>query len=627
MGRKVMVLGIDGLDPLLLRRFTREGALPTFEKLLRTGWFGTLGTSTPPQSPVAWSNFITGTGPGGHGIYDFIHRDTETYFPYLSTSRTGRPERTITVGNWVIPLSGGKAELLRRGPTFWRVLNEHGIPATVFKVPVNFPPAECDSRTVSGLGTPDIIGTYGTFSYFTDEPPEGWQDFSGGKVYPVEMERHSFRAGLIGPRNTYRVDSPKSEVEFTVHRDPVNGVAKITIQGKELLVQEGEWSDWVRVKFTMVPHLEHVSGICRFYMKQVHPTFGLYVTPINIDPADPALPISTPASYSRELCGAVGPFYTQGFPEDTKALSNGVLTDEEYMDQADFVLAERLRFLEYELDRFHEGFFFFYLSSIDQDTHMMWRTMDPSHPLYDPDASARVKNAVRGYYQGIEAAVRMVMARVDANTTFCIISDHGFAPFYREFNINSWLLENGYLTLLDPSRRADTEFLDNVDWMRTKAYALGLNSVYINRLDREREGIVPPQEAIALADELAARLEGVTDSMTGQKVLGHVYKGREVYSGPYAEDAPDIVLGYNRGYRISDESALGKFPEEIIKNREDKWSGDHCIDPPLVPGVLLSNRDVVVPNPSLSDLAPTILREFGIAPPPEMTGKPLFERT
>jgi len=623
--RKVMVLGIDGLDPVLLGRFVGEGALPTFEGLLRTHWFGHLGTSTPPQSPVAWSNFITGTNPGGHGIYDFIHRDAETYFPYLSTSRTEPPEPAFIIGNWAVPLSGGRVELLRRGPTFWKMLEEHGIPATVFKVPVNFPPTESRARTISGLGTPDILGTYGTFSYFTDDPPDGWQDFSGGKVFPVEIVRHSFRASLTGPRNTYRVGSPRSEVEFTVHRDPANAVVKIAIQGQELLLQEGEWSDWVRVRFTMVPHVVHVSGICRFYLKQVHPTFGLYVTPINIDPADPAMPISTPSSYSRELCDRVGPFYTKGFPEDTKALSNGVFTDEEYLDQADYVLAERVRLLEYELERFREGFFFFYFSSIDQNTHMMWRSMDVNHPLHDHGAPARVKSAVRRYYQGMDAAVRIALGRVDAETTFCIMSDHGFAPFYREFNVNSWLLDTGYLSLLDPSQRADTEFLDKVDWSGTRAYALGLNSVYVNRAGRESEGIVRPREAEALVDELARRLEAVVDPLTGQKVLAHAYKGREAFSGPYAGAAPDIVLGYNWGYRISDEAALGEFPEEMLRNREDKWSGDHCIDPSLVPGVLLVNREVVVRNPTLCDLAPTILSEFGIPAPPEMTGRELLQ--
>ena len=625
LAKKVIVLGIDGMDPHLLSAFIAQGVMPHFKRFVERGHFKSLRTSLPPQSPVAWSNFISGTNPGGHGIYDFIHRDPTTLTPYFSTSRTSPPSKTISLGDWSIPLSGGNVELLRKGPAFWTFLEDRGIPATLFKIPANFPPVPCRSRTISSIGTPDVRGTYGTFSYYTDAPPEDAEHFTGGQVIPMKVVDHRFKAELIGPRNTFRQDRDPIKVPFVVWRDPTHPVAKITLQGQEMLLRQGEWTGWIRVHFEVVPYLNRVSGICRFYLKEVHPRFRLYVSPIHIDPDDPAMPICTPKEYSKELSDAVGPFATKGFPADTKALSHGVLTDEEYLVQADAVLDERLRLFDYELNRFSEGLLFFYFSSIDQNCHMMWRTMDEEHPLYDPKASDRVKGAVRHFYTAMDAVLAQTLEKVDARTTLIVLSDHGFAPFRRELHLNSWLLEHGYIGLLDPSSRDEGQLLENVDWTRTKAYALGLNALYINRREREAYGSVAPSEAPALLDRLVAELEGYKDPETGASVIGHVYSRKDVYTGPYVDQAPDMIVGYRRGYRISDTAALGAIPRAVIEDRRDKWSADHCIDPPEVPGVLLANKRIVKADAALEDLAPTILGEFGIQPPEEMIGRGVLE--
>lgn len=621
---KMIVLGIDGMDPNLLTRFVAQGIMPNFKRLIEKGSFKPLGTSVPPQSPVAWSNFITGMNPGGHGIFDFIHRDPSTFIPYFSTTQIQPSSRRLTLGDWVIPLGGGKVDLLRKGTPFWTILEDHGIPVTVFKIPANFPPTNCHSRTLSGMGTPDILGTYGTFSYYTESPSDNMEGFGGGRIYPVKLVRDRFTAKLMGPSNSFRRDGENAEVTFTVYRDPINPVAKIVLQGQEILLNQGEWSSWVRVKFEMLPYLQSLSGICRFYLQEVHPHFKLYATPINIDPSDPAMPICTPEDYSKELSREVGFFYTQGFPEDTKALSNGVFTDDEYLEQANFVLTERMRLFEHEINNFLEGFFFFYFSSIDQNSHMLLRSMDKKHPLYDPHASPSVKNAIRNFYAALDEVLGKTMDKMDDKTTLMILSDHGFSPLYKEFHLSSWLLENGYTVLEDPSRRAECEFFESVDWYRTRAYALGLNGLYLNLRGREFNGIVEPFEAMQLVDEIAAKLEDFFDPESGQKVVARAYKSHEVYSGQYVDQAPDLVLGYSPGYRISDSATLGEFPDKIIEVRKDKWSADHCMDSRSVPGVLLSNKKIIKEDPALEDLASSILMEFGIGPPTEMLKKPVL---
>ena len=620
--KKVLVLGFDGMDPQILERLVQEGKMPNFQHLMKTGDYKPLRTSIPPQSPVAWSNFITGMNPGGHGLFDFIHRDPETMVPYLSTTKTESAKRTISIGNWVIPLSGGKVSLLRHGKAFWEILEEKGVLSTIFRVPANFPPvADTEVHQLSGMGTPDIQGTYGTFSFYTDEHIDKYGEVSGGKVYPIEVVNNKVQAKLFGPINSFKKDAPQSTIDFTVFIDSENPVAKIVIQDHQILLKEKEWSDWVRVEFTIIPLLQKVNGIGRFYLKEVHPHFKLYVTPINIDPSSPALPISTPEDYSEELCEEIGAFYTQGIPEDTKALSAAVLDDGEFYQQTNIVLNEELKMFDYELSRFKSGALFFYVGRVDQLGHMFWRTMDPNHPAYDRDS--RYHHVIEQTYREMDAILGKALQKIDEDTTLIVLSDHGFAPFYRAFNLNTWLKNEGYISVVDDS---ESELLQNVDWTKTRAYGLGFNALYLNLNGRERNGIVQPgAEREALMDELSKKLLTIRDSETGKQVVSRVYKSDEIYTGSYVKSAPDLIIGYNREYRSSWETVLGKFPKEILRDNTEKWSGDHLMEADLVPGILLANKKIKSDHPALYDLAPTILSLFGIPRQEGMVGEALFQ--
>ena len=624
-GHKVLVLGIDGMDPDLLDGFMAEGKLPNFARLTETGSYKRLTTSLPPQSPVAWSSIITGMEPGGHGIFDFIHRDPETMLPYLSTSRVEAPSRTVTLGNWVIPLSSGSAELLRRGKAFWEVLSENGVPSTVFKMPANFPPTVSEARTFAGMGTPDILGTYGTFSFYTDEPPYNADEIAGGRVYPVYVEDDRVDAEIVGPPNSFRKDQAPATVGFTVWLDAVEPAAKFDVQGNEFILAEGEWSDWIPLEFELIPYMQSVRGMSRFYLKRVRPEFELYVSPVNLDPAAPALPLSTPEGYSAELAEAVGRFHTLGIAEDTKALTAGVLTDGEYLSQARTVFDEQLRVFEYEMARFESGLLFAYFSGLDQNAHMFWRAMDPDHPAYEAEAAELYSDLLERYYREMDAVLGRVLDQIDDDTTLIILSDHGFAPYRRSFNLNNWLADNGYLYLKDDSAGADANLFVAADWSRTRVYGLGLNGLYLNLHGRERDGVVEPgAEADALLTEISARLLEIVDPKTGEAVMTRVDRADEVYSGEYSDEAPDLLIGYNRGYRAGWRTILGEFAWEVLEDNTEPWSGDHCMDYRLVPGVVLSNRKIVLEVPGLTNIAPTLLAEFGIEKAEGMTGAALF---
>jgi predicted AlkP superfamily phosphohydrolase/phosphomutase len=624
--RKLIILGIDGMDPRLLRQFMSEGKMPNFAALTRQGDFRELATSTPPQSPVAWSNLITGMNGGGHGIFDFIHRDPKTMKLYFSTSRIAPAGHVLHLGDWVIPLGGGTAEQLRKGEAFWQILDRHGIPNFIFRIPANFPPVPAKGETLSGMGTPDLRGTYGTFTFYTDDPTAMTGPVEGGQVVQVQVENSQVRASLIGPDNSLRKGSPPALESFQVAVDPLDPVARITTGGQQLILREGEWSGWVHVKFTLVPLIASVDGICRFYLKQVHPRFQLYVSPMNIDPADPAVPISTPSSYSKMLSREIGEFHTQGIAEDTKALSDGLLDDDEYLAQARTVLAEHRRAFDAEFPNFRRGVFFFYFSSIDLNSHMFWRLMDSHHPAYDAAHAARNGSAIASFYQQMDQVLGEILPRLGRDTTLLVLSDHGFAPYARSFNLNTWLRDNGYLVLRQNVSDSDEPFA-NVDWSRTRAYGLGLNGLYVNLRGRERQGIVAPgREQDALMREIKEKLLGLRDPQNGSSPITRVDLAREVYNGPYAELGPDMLVGYNRGYRAGWKTVLGAVTQEVFEDNLSRWSGDHCMDPTLVPGVLLSNRKIAAAAPALTDIAPTILAEFGVANGEGMIGHSVFEQ-
>jgi predicted AlkP superfamily phosphohydrolase/phosphomutase len=597
-GRQVIVLGVDGMDPGFLERHWSE--LPNVARLREQGGFRRLGTTMPPQSPVAWSTFITGLDPAGHGIFDFVERDPRTMQPFSSMGRTVEPRFKIPLGPYVLPLSSARVETLRKGEPFWRILWDGHIPVTIMHMPTNFPP-EAAGEAIAGMGVPDLRGTEGTFTFYTDDPQEAARDVPGGRIVKVRAENGRYVLPVEGPPNSLRKDRRFAAEDLIVEADPERDVARLTIGGDAAIVERGEWSEWLRADFPLLGWLVGARGMLRVYAKELHPRLALYVSPVNIDPRAAELPISAPASYSRTAAGAIGPFYTQGIAEDTSAYRAGVLSLEEFLRQIRLVRDDEMKLLRYSLDHFREGLLFFYISSIDQGSHMLWGKHDAE---------------LLEIYRAVDAAIGEVAHRFP-RTDIIVMSDHGFNSFDRSVNLNTWLWEKGFLALQGPPRGGDEGFAD-VDWSKTQAYAMGLNGLYLNIAGREKNGILRAgAETDAVMRRLARELAEFRDPQNGRQVV-------ETAPATEAAMGPDMIVGYGRGYRGSWETALGAAPRAILEDNTDVWIADHCINAEDVPGVLLSNRTLRAERPSLKDVTVTILGLFGVGPGAGMRGKSVF---
>ena len=606
-GKRMIVLGVDGMDPVFVENHWSE--LPNLNRLRTEGDFRRLATSVPPQSPVAWSSVTTGMDPGGHGLFDFVHRDPATRMPVSSIAEVSDPGRTLTIGPYIIPLTSGSVHSRRAGKAFWQILSENGLPSKVIRMPANFPPAECEAESLSGMGTPDLGGTFGTFTFYTDDPAETRTEVPGGRIVRAAVSSGRAALRIQGPANPLRKDHAVTSVDLIAHIDPKESVARFDLADRQFILRQGEWSDWLRVEFPFIAGLKSASGIVRLYLQQAHPYLRVYSSPVNLDPEEPALPISTPAVYSRQLAQTLGPYYTQGIAEETSAFRAGLLSKDEFLAQSRKVLADSLRMFHYELDRFTNGLLFYYFSSIDQNAHMLWGR-------YDSD--------LLEIYRAVDTAIGDAMRKAGRDTALLILSDHGFARFDRAVHLNTFLMREGFLTLDDPASVGDEELFAHVDWNRTQAYAVGLNAIYLNLQGRENGGIVQEDEKEEVARRIAARLKEFKDPATGQPVVGEVYFPEKEFRGRNLQNAPDLLVGFHRGFRASWQTALGAVPKLMVEDNKQAWIGDHCMASAEVPGVLFGNRKFRAASPRLEDVTATILREFGVAPTREMIGEPVY---
>lgn len=651
-GHRVYVVAFDGLEPEIVTRLIEAGRLPNLASLAGRGGISRMATSTPPHTPVAFSNIISGADPGMHHVFDFIQRDPSptdsglAIKPYFSSAEAVTPENqwAIPLGKWHLPLSGGQTRLLRRGPAFWDALIANGIDTEVYYLPSNYPPPEPVGpgrfRCVSGMGTPDLLGDYGTFTLFTpDAPPEG-RPVGGGRFEYLSMVKNHSRVELAGPANYLMQGTPSSpppamKTVLDVARDPFQPVGRVTINGQTLLLNEGEWSHWVPVVFeTGVPGSTalgalgapvSIQGMVRLFMKQVHPKFELYVSPVNIDPLSPVNQLSVPSGLASDLAKRHGRFYTAGIPEDTKALSSGALTEEQFLAQSNLATEERVSQFHEALAEFRQGCLFYYFGATDLVQHMFWRDQDEQHPGRKPEEAERFASVVEDVYLEIDALVGDVLDAAAEDDTIMVFSDHGFNSFRRGFNVNTWLAENGYINFRGQRPEGNAPLFPGVDWGRSRAYGLGMNGLYLNQSGREKHGIVREVDRKSLLGEIRDRLLEIRDE-DGQPVVRRVDFAADIYPAADPAIAPDLFIGYAEGYRAGWDTVLGGIPADSLVDNLERWSGTHLISADLVPGIVISNRPLAVTAPDIRDIAPTILREFDIAAMPHMTGRPLFDQ-
>jgi predicted AlkP superfamily phosphohydrolase/phosphomutase len=323
-----------------------------------------------------------------------------------------------------------------------------------------------------------------------------------------------------------------------------------------------------------------------------------------------------------------GPFSTLGLAEDTWALNEGVIDEDGFLKQTYDIYEERKRLFLDHLGRNKEGLTVSVFDTTDRIQHMFFRYLDADHPANaDKDTSSH-KHAVEQAYVGADELVGRVMEQIDRRDLLMVISDHGFKPFKWGVNLNSWLWKEGYLVLEDGASPGGNWF-ENVNWAETRAYAYGLAGIFINTRGREKFGTVEPShEKEALAGEIKEKLENLVDEQNACKPIRRAVLSQHEFSGPYTADAPDLLIGFETGYRASWNCATGKVTQAIFEPNTKRWSGDHSIDPPLVPGSFFSNWKLKQTKPEISimDIAPTVLNLFGIEKPRFQDGK-VFDLT
>jgi predicted AlkP superfamily phosphohydrolase/phosphomutase len=618
--KRVVILGLDGLDHGLTEQFLADGKLPHLARLRDQGCFKPLASTLPPISPVAWSSFQTGVNPGKHNIFDFLIPDKETYLPKLSSVEIRPPRRKLKIGKWEMPWGKVDVRMLRKSKPFWSILSDYGIFNCILRVPITFPAEKLRGVQLSAMCVPDLRGTQGTFTHYTTRQKSKLEK-TGGEVIVVEREGNTIRAVLLGPPNPRGAALEPLKCPFSVAIKP-DGSATLSICGAKHPLKLGQYTDWIQVKFT-VSWAGSAAGVCRFLLLGTDPEFELYVTPINIDPEKPALPIGYPAVYPIYLAKRQGAYATLGLAEDTWGLSEDVLDDDQFLQQCTDIDRERESMFFDGLDKVPQGLCVCVFDGTDRMQHMFWRYLDREHPARPADIPAAHKNAIEDLYRRMDDVVGRTMAKCQGkDTLLMVLSDHGFNTFRRGIDLNRWLEEQGYLKVIE-GRRGE-QYLGGIDWSQTKAFAIGLTGIFLNIKDKFSQGIVEPGEAAdSLRAEIAERLASVVDPLHQVKAIKRVYQAPKAYRGPYKEEAPDLVIGYERGYRVSWDAANGKASTEVFHDNKKAWSGDHCVDPSVVPGVLFCNRPIVTDNARLLDIAPTVLDLFGIAPPDYMDGKKL----
>ncbi len=507
--KRLIFVGLDGQDPGLTDRFMKEGHLPNFAKLAKMGCYRRLRTTYPSISPVAWSSFSTGVHPARHNIFDFLDRDRRTYLPVLSSAYIGKVDRFFKLGRYLVPRHKPEIRLLRKSKPFWTILGEHRIWSTVLRVPITFPPDKFYGAELSAMCVPDLLGTQGTFLLFTTRPASG-KFKEGGQRVEVERKGDRIDTAIQGPDNIFIEGNPPLTIPMTLTIDRAAKRVQANIDGTTVDLPVGVLSDWITLTFKAAPGVK-IGGIARLQVLEIDEHFSLYVSPINLDPDNPAMPISHPSYYATYLAKRVGAYSTLGLAEDTWALNESVTNDTTFLQQAYDIDRERQTMFFSALDRLKRGSVVCVFDATDRIQHMFWRYLEDGHPAARGRDPGEHRHAIRDLYKRNDALVGDVMNKLQPGDVLMVLSDHGFSSFRRGVNLNAWLLREGYLTLKSDAD-GSAEWLRDVDWSKTKAYCLGLTGMFLNVRGREQDGIVAPGADVqALKTEIMRKLKGLRD--------------------------------------------------------------------------------------------------------------------
>ncbi|MGA7991206.1 MAG: alkaline phosphatase family protein [Thermoanaerobaculia bacterium] len=691
---RVVVLGFDGADHALVEKMIGEGKLLNLAALAKKGGFSKLLPTIPAQTPVSWSTFSTGLSPGRTLIFDFLKRNPKTYRPEFAIAEEGKKNFLLgKVNRLAIPtvlglvafvLVAGVLKIFlrrrvedarrgillaavvagalfafigirisallptqipfatnnRRGTPFWELAGEKGIRSVVMHVPVTFPAVDYDNgRLLSGLGVPDVRGRIGTPSYYTSDPffaPKNKNEFSV-ELLRLESNKGTIQTEIFGPYNKLFPEPPVVKIPMSLTVAPDGGSLTVAPKGSNpVTLRVGEWSPWVVFTFPF-NSLVKMTGIGRFHLAAVAPEIQLYLSPIHFNPSDlpPSIKITAPGGLAKKLASHYGPYKTMGWQVDTWSMSEETIDEATFLEDVAHTIEPFRKMMNDFLDEKEVGLFVQIYEFPDRVAHCFWRFLDPKHPAYDAAKAKKWAPAIENTYEQMDSLVGDAMKKLAPEDVLIVLSDHGFSTWRRSVNYNTWLVENGFMTLTGTGgKQADLEalfgqgeFWPNVDWSKTKAYAMGLGDIYVNLRGREGKGIVAPgAEYEAVREEIRKKLTQLVDPKTGERAVSRIFTREEAYGSFDADLIPDLFVTNAIGYRIGWQGSLGVVTKEMFEDNSQVWSGDHCsLDPALVPGILFSNRPLPAgPTPGIADVPATILHVLGAVPREKLDGVPLF---
>ena len=590
---RALLLGFDSFDPIIFEKLSNQGALPALQRLAEKNGYSRFQVSSPPQTEVSWTSIATGADPGEHGIFDFVHRNPATYTPFISIL----PTQSNILGTQFIPPY--------KAHTLFEEAIDQGYPATALWWPAMFPARpESPVHMLPGLGTPDIRGQLGVGMLYSNDtelshasrragiiPSE-----KGGKtqVLPLTGKGPGYRGNIQGPQNNKKGEKV-IETEFELDLiDEQCAVFRLKKQSVEIRL--GQWSPIIDIIFKAGIFVE-IHAITRVILTSINPV-KLYFIPLQIHPLHSLWRYGAPASFVKETWKSASPFLTLGWPQDTTGLEDGCITDNQFLALCDDIFSAREKILRYHMRNFREGVLASIFDDLDRIQHMFRR----GHPEF-----------VETWYKKLDAFVGRVRDEVDTwdgeKTHLMVLSDHGFADFKYKVHVNQKLQKLGYLHKVTNADQ-DVRNLSAINWAQSKAYAVGLNSLYVNLAGREGQGSVSVTEIEQTTRTIQADLQAWIGP-DGKPVFNRVYLRHEVFNGQLRSYGPDLVLGYSTGYRASSETGLGGWEKEEIEENHDHWEADHCIDAKLVPGVLFSNKGLDdFPNPSFRDIPAMVVGKY-----------------
>ena len=595
---KTLIIGLDAFDPQFFEGLHEQGKLPNLSKFIAAQGYSRFQVANPPQSEVSWTSIATGLDPSGHGMFDFVHRDPASYALHVSLLPTGRALGGI---QFIRPYNA---------QTIFDVAAERGYSSTSLWWPATFP-ARPDSpvRSLPGLGTPDIQGRLGVGMLFTSD---SGQPERKGKT-PVRTLKKTapdrYAAAFEGPLHKTRQGMHNAALEFELLVKNETS-AELRTGGQVIPLTLGQWSPIIEIRFKL-GLLASVHAITRLVLTQVKPYVQVYALPLQIHPLHPLWRYGTPGSFVKDAWQSSGPFLTLGWPQDTTGLEDGCISDEQFLALCESIDQARAALLFHLLPGFREGLLASVFDTLDRVQHMFWRDR--------PDI-------IESWYLRLDRLVGEIEARYAAGPgksgRLVIVSDHGFKNLHTKVNLNRWLIDQGFLAAQQPAPAGD---LKNANWSATQAYAIGLNSLYLNLEGREGQGSVPPAAALQTLDQIRQGLLAWKDP-DGHPVVQQVWRKDELFSGPLAAYGPDLLVGYTPGFRASAETGLGAWAPAALESNHDHWGADHCFDPSAVPGVLFASRSLAgAPEPSFREFPALAIDAtpdaHGSTPPPQSGGE------